>query len=107
MDHVEQCELDPVPDAPAAAGHWAAERLGIPGAEALAAVLAAAVLTTKPSRILLTITREDGRVRIIAYGSSPVSEDALTPVGRGIVAAFAAAHGVTPEGAGLWAELIA
>lgn len=105
MDDVEQCELTPGPDAPYAAVSWIIGRLDDPAAEVLTVTLVSAVMTTAPTRILLTLTRSDGSARIGVNGSVSVGEDALTPVGREVVSHFAAAHGVEPDGAGLWAEI--
>src|ERR1044072_8593148 len=104
MAPVEQCELAPGPDAPCHAGRWAIERTDSLAAEVLAVTLASAVLTTGPARMLLTLARNEW-MRITVYGSGPVTEDSLTPVGREVVGHFAVEHGVAADGTGLWAEL--
>lgn len=76
-----QAEFAGAPEHARQARKWVASQVGHPDAELLTAELYAAVLSTDPERVLMTVTDRDIRVRITAYGSRPVPLGSLTDLG--------------------------
>lgn len=89
----------------AAVRAWAHERTGHPDAQQLAGELFIAVLVTMPQAVTMTVSTAGRRARITASGTRPLPLHALHGPGRRIIAHLSAVHGVTPDGAGIWAEL--
>ncbi|MFI0897765.1 hypothetical protein [Streptomyces sp. NPDC020983] len=88
-----------------AARQWAAMHAVHPDARQVAAELYLAVLASRPSLIEMTVSTAGRRRRISASGSGPLVQHGLRGPGGIIIRALSAAHGLTVDERGLWAEL--
>jgi hypothetical protein len=94
------------PDAARArARSWFAARLGHPDAGAAGAELHTLVVPHAGETIRLTITQPAGRVRLSVYGRNRLPPAVRHSPAWARLLVLAGAVGVTPDGAGVWAEL--
>lgn len=100
-----QQELPATAEHAADARRWVDQHAKHPAATLLAAELYAAVLSTEPGVILMTVSTYGRRLRITAYGPRPITVAALSDLGGQILSALADRHGTSPDGCGLYAEI--
>ncbi len=97
--------FEAVPASAPAVRRWTRDRTTRVDAPAIAHELFAAVLTTEPDAVEMTLSTAGARARITAHGARGPLVWLVDEPGRRIVAALSRQSGFTHDARGLWADL--